>query len=103
MSRDDEASAHAKPHEPPDKLQGRYANYVQIGHNAFEFVFDFGQAYEADDPETQEQIDIHTRLITSPPSARAFSEMLRESLDRYERAFGRLAPDSDTDPEGAER
>ncbi|MGH7393008.1 MAG: DUF3467 domain-containing protein [Candidatus Rokuibacteriota bacterium] len=84
-------------------LQGRYANYFQIGHNAFEFVLDFGQAYEADDAQTPERIDLHTRLITSPPSARALSQMLRESLERYERAFGRPAGDSDADAEGAER
>jgi hypothetical protein len=30
-------------HEPPE---GRYANYFQIGHNAFEFIIDFGQGYE---------------------------------------------------------
>ena len=89
--------------EPSAKLQGRYANYFQIGHNAFEFVFDFGQAYDADNLQTPEQIAIHTRLITSPPSARALSEMLRESLERYERAFGRPAGDSDSDAEGAER
>lgn len=102
MSRDEAPSSGRSP-SPPGKLQGRYANYVQIGHNAFEFVLDFGQAYEADDPETSEQIDIHTRLITSPPSARAFSEMLRESLERYEREFGRLARDADTETGGSVR
>ena len=49
--------------DPQDgkKPEGRYANYFKIGHNAFEFVLDFGQLY----PENgQEQI--HTRIITSP-------------------------------------
>jgi len=30
------------------KIEGRYANYFKVGHNAFEFVLDFGQYY----PET---------------------------------------------------
>jgi len=25
------------------ELEGRYANYFQVGHNAVEFVLDFGQ------------------------------------------------------------
>ena len=54
---------------------GRYANYFSIGHNAFEFVFDFGQAYEAQPPQSAEQVDIHTRLIASPPSARVFLQV----------------------------
>ncbi len=28
-----------------DILEGRYANYFEIGHNAFEFVLDLGQLY----------------------------------------------------------
>src|SRR5690349_1006835 len=27
------------------RLDGRYSNYLTIGHNAFEFLFDFGQFY----------------------------------------------------------
>jgi hypothetical protein len=43
------------------KLEGRYANYFKVGHNAFEFVFDFGQYY----PEIDEA-ELYTRIITSP-------------------------------------
>jgi hypothetical protein len=28
--------------------KGRYANALQVGHNAFEFVLDFGQDYQED-------------------------------------------------------
>lgn len=36
--------------ESPDRgeLEGRYANTFKVGHNAFEFLVDFGQV----DPET---------------------------------------------------
>ena len=50
--------------DPPRKkknLEGRYANYFKVGHNAVEFIFDFGQHY----PETDEA-ELYTRVITSP-------------------------------------
>ena len=69
----------------PDKLEGRYANYFEVGHNAFEFLIDFGQLYS----ETG-TAQLHTRIITSPTYAKAFLETLRESVERYERTFGAI-------------
>lgn len=77
MNHDLEVSRDAK------KLVGRYANYFKVGHNAFEFLFDFGQFY----PEIQEA-EMCTRIITSPFYAKALLEILRESIERYERTFG---------------
>jgi len=57
--------------------EGRYANYFQIGFNAHEFVIDFGQQY-LPDPER-----IHTRIVTSPSSARTLAELLTNTLQRY--------------------
>jgi hypothetical protein len=69
------------PKEPPDLL-GRYANYFTIGHNAFEFVLDFGQFFpESTIPQ------LHTRIITSPAYAVALLTTLRESVARYEETF----------------
>ena len=65
------------------KLEGRYANYFKVGHNAFEFVLDAGQLY--DDGETAQP---HTRIISSPIYAKALLETLRESIERYEQTFG---------------
>lgn len=65
------------------QFEGRYANSFQIGHNAFEFVFDFGQARLEGD-----QAQFHTRIITGPVYAKAFSETLQESINQYEQAFG---------------
>lgn len=45
-------------HEEPT---ARYANYFEIGHNAAEFVLDFGQAYS---PAKERRL--HTRIVTSP-------------------------------------
>ena len=66
-----------------DRLLGRFANYFQVGHNAFEFLFDFGQFYRDSD-----EAQFHTRIITSPAYARALLDILQDAIDRYESAFG---------------
>jgi hypothetical protein len=65
------------------QLEGRYANYFNVGHNAFEFLLDFGQFY----PEGEEP-QLHTRIVTNPVYAKALLELLQESIDRYEQTFG---------------
>jgi hypothetical protein len=72
---------------PPEAgpLGGRYANYFKVGHNAFEFLIDFGQFY----PET-EKAQLHTRIITSPIYAKSLLEILRVSIDRHEQIFGAI-------------
>lgn len=64
-------------------LEGKYANYFQIGHNAFEFVVDFGQMYS-----DGEQEQIHTRIVTGPSYAKEFLELLEQSIEQYEEHFG---------------
>lgn len=66
-------------------LEGRYANHFEIGYNAFEFILDFGQLYSSG-----EIPKIHTRIVTSPVYAKAFLEMLGNSLGQYERGFGAI-------------
>ena len=68
--------------EAPVQLDGRYTNYFKVGHNAFEFLLDFGQFF----PENM-NAHVHTRIITSPKCAKFLLESLRESIDRYENAF----------------
>jgi hypothetical protein len=67
--------------------EGRYANYFEVGHNAFEFVFNFGQKYDEDSAGVT-----HSRIITGPSYAKALYEMLGISLARYEKEFGALEP-----------
>ena len=64
-------------------LNGQYANYFKVGHNAVEFVLDFGQLY----PENG-AVQFHTRIISIPLYAKAFLHTLGESIDRYEQTFG---------------
>ena len=75
-------------HEAPrhsGRPEGRYSNYFKVGHNAFEFVLDFGQFY----PENV-NAQLHTRIVTSPNYARALLETLRESIEQYEKTFGAI-------------
>jgi hypothetical protein len=67
------------------EIEGRYANYFSVGHNAVEFVLDFGQRY------TEEgTAGMHTRIITSPTYAIALLGVLREAVEQYEKSFGSL-------------
>ena len=80
-----------------DMLEGRYANYFEIGHNAFEFLLDFGQCY-AEEPDGW----MHTRIVTSPIFARRLADSLNQALAQYERNHGQIPGDAD-EPDGTER
>jgi hypothetical protein len=67
------------------KIEGKYSNYFKVGHNAFEFVIDFGQYY----PGTEEA-ELYTRIITSPISAKNLIEVLQESIVQYEQIHGTI-------------
>ena len=67
-----------------DSMEGRYANYFLIGHNAHEFVLDFGQMY------TGGRERMHSRIVVSPAYAKEFFRMLGESLHNYEEEFGEV-------------
>ena len=57
-----------------------YANYFEVGHNAFEFFFDFGQGAE--------RVKVYTRIATNPIAAQQLYELLRGALEKYVRDFG---------------
>lgn len=63
--------------------EARYANYFEIGHNEFEFIFDFGQ-YQPEDECGQMQC----RIITAPVYAKLLAEMLSASIQCYEEEHG---------------
>jgi hypothetical protein len=67
------------------QLKGRYANYFEIGHNAFQFLLDFGESY-AENARAR----LHTRIITAPTYANVLLETLRTSIDHYEQTFGTI-------------
>jgi Protein of unknown function (DUF3467) len=65
--------------------EGRYANGIQVGHNAFEFVLDFSQQYVS-----AQDAPPHTRIVTSPHYAKGFLETLQAAIDAYEKEFGAI-------------
>ena len=67
--------------------EGRYANFFNVGHNAFEVVLEFGQCYEGD-----AQPQVHTRIVTGPAYARTLLEVLGSCLQQIESEFGPVAP-----------
>ena len=64
-------------------IEGKYANYFEVGHNAFEFVLDFGQKYSDGSEEK-----IHTRIVTGPSYAKELLRVLEKSIAQYEQSFG---------------
>jgi Protein of unknown function (DUF3467) len=73
------------------RLQGRYANYFEVGLNQEEVVIDFGQAYG-----NRESVAFHTRIITSPAYARDLALLLQKSFREFEptRGLSQSAGDS---------
>ena len=55
------------------KEDARYANYFQIGYNAFEFLLEFGQR----------EGRIHTSIYLSPQHAKMLSDLLLGALKEY--------------------
>jgi hypothetical protein len=64
-------------------LEGRYANYFEVGHNQAEFIIDFGQFYRQGNAPT-----FHTRIVTGPVYAKALTRLLSEAIARHEESFG---------------
>ncbi len=75
--------------EVAEQPEARYANGFLVGHNAFEFVLDFGQAQF---PATT--VRYHTRIITGPAYAKALLRLLTRSIQEYEREFN-VIPDEE--------
>jgi hypothetical protein len=67
------------------ELEGRYANYFKVGHNAVEFLLDFGQFYPG-----SAEVHFHTRIISIPVYAKALLQTLGESIAQYEQTFGAI-------------
>ena len=61
----------------------RYANYFESGHNAAEFILDFGQVCSP-----SEERQMHTRSITSPVYAKAFIRLPEKAVQQQEQMYG---------------
>jgi hypothetical protein len=69
-------------------LEGKYANYFEIGHNAFEFLLDFGQKYTSG-----AECRMHARIVTGPSYAKELMRVLAKSIEQYEQVFGEIRDD----------
>lgn len=66
---------------PP--VEGRSSNHFELAYTNFEFLLDFGQAYN-----TSDRILLHTRIIMTPSSAKTLSHMLQHLIGQYESEVG---------------
>ena len=65
------------------RLEGKYANHIAVGYNAYEFIFDFGQSYSEN-----EEAELSVRVVTSPFYAREFLKTLQKSIEQYDKSYG---------------
>lgn len=77
-------------------MEGRYVNYFEIGHNAFEFILDFGQFYDG-----EAEASLHSRIVTSPVYVKTLVGMLQRALSQYEANYGRVAEQDATEAKDA--
>jgi hypothetical protein len=64
----------------------RYSNYFEVGHNAYEFLIDFGQ-YQ---PEVSEVV-LHTRIVAGPTLTKLLHEMVEKAISEYESENGPIS------------
>jgi hypothetical protein len=85
------------------KVEGRYANYFEVGFNAYEFLIDFCQYFPSNGccPEN-EGAELCQRFITSPTYAKTLLKVLQKSVEDYEEAFG-LIEESENGSESAKQ
>lgn len=63
----------------------RYANYFEVGHNAFEFLLDAGQI----EPETGD-VQFTDRIAISPVHAKLLGDLLARSISQFEAQHGAI-------------
>jgi hypothetical protein len=64
-------------------IEARYTNYFEVGHNAYEFIVDFGQ-YQP----SAEHVQMQTRIITGPVFAKLLHRLLTQALEQFETEHG---------------
>lgn len=80
-------------HEDGSHLLGTYANFFNVGFNAFEFVLCFGQSYSGNQHEA-----LCARIVTSPEYAKIFLNIMNASIKEYEVEYGAIPDNPDRKP-----
>jgi Protein of unknown function (DUF3467) len=60
-------------------VEGVSSNHFELAFTEFEFLLDFGQAYD----DSRDAL-IHTRIIMTPRSAKTLAAMLDKLIAQYE-------------------
>jgi len=72
-------------------IEARYANHFEVGHNEFEFIFDFDQFHAerlgAALAQPGPQVRI-VRIVMGPPFAKSLLDTLTRAVHEYEQQHG---------------
>ena len=72
-------------------LEARYANHFQVGHNEFEFIFDFGQFHARSGEASGGALPVQiVRIVMAPPFALALLSTLQHAIADHERMHGAI-------------
>jgi hypothetical protein len=66
-----------------DALKGIYSNSMFVNHTKEEFIMDFASIFG-------QQGLVGARIITSPGHFKRIINAMKENLDKYENAFGKI-------------
>jgi hypothetical protein len=78
---------------PASVIEARYANHFEVGHNEYEFIFDFDQfhfeRFDSEPLEPAPQVRI-VRIVMGPPFAKSLLETLLRAVHEYEQLHGTI-------------
>jgi Protein of unknown function (DUF3467) len=78
---------------PASVIEARYANHFEVGHNEYEFIFDFDQFHferlDSEVPQSSPQVRI-VRIVMGPPFAKSLLETLLRAIHEYEDLHGTI-------------
>ena len=73
-------------------VEARYANHFEIGHNEYEFIFDFKQFHPGQVNQTGDSAQVPiVRIVMGPLFAKAFFSTLQRAVADYEDLHGPMA------------
>jgi hypothetical protein len=77
--------------KPAGAVEARYANHFQVGHNEYEFIFDFTQFHPGQVNHTADTARIPiVRIVMAPPFAKALLDTLQRAVAGYENLHGTI-------------
>ncbi|RQR33432.1 DUF3467 domain-containing protein [Burkholderia sp. Bp9143] len=84
----------AQPAGQPRPLLASYANYFEVGHNAFEFLIDAGQV----EPQSG-NVQLMSRVAISPVHAKLLAQLLARAITQFEATHHEIPDIGDPEPD----